>query len=174
MVCIAKGGVCWLKWGSFKTLRWDMVAKGSFCGLEVYLEFLTQDSYSHCYLFKCLENPFSFCTWAKERPNTDKLNGKIHGSVYLQSPQGHQDFIQIVLLPLFAWLQITITWWHLVIALPYRLKKNLWVGSSTALFYNSFYLVSYFSDAFYIFFFLDLKQFLGKCYFDRKGQWNES
>lgn len=29
------------KWGSFKTLQWDMVAKGSFCGLEFYLEFLT-------------------------------------------------------------------------------------------------------------------------------------
>lgn len=39
----AKGDVCWLKWGSFKTLQWDLVAKGSFCGLEVYLEFLTGD-----------------------------------------------------------------------------------------------------------------------------------
>lgn len=57
------------------------------------------DSYSYCYLLTCLEeNPFSFCKWAKERPNTGKLNGKIHWSLYLQSPQGHQDFIQIVFL----------------------------------------------------------------------------
>lgn len=35
-----------------------MVAKGSFCGLEAYWEFLTQGS-SYSYLLKCLANPFS-------------------------------------------------------------------------------------------------------------------
>lgn len=151
MVCIAKGDVCWFKWGSFTTLQWDIVAQRVFLWLGG-LPGIPDTGQLLLLLCKCLENPFSFCTWAKERSNTEKLNGKIHWSMYLRSPQGHQDFIQIVPLPLFAWLQIHIAWWHLVIALPRKLKRKLWVGSSTALFSNSFYLVSYFSNAFYIFF----------------------
>lgn len=81
-----------------------MVAKGSFCGLEAYLEFLMQGSCS-C---NCL-NVWGLFLVAKNglrKEQGTKIERENKLTTCLENPGVHQDFVQMLLLHLYSWSQI--------------------------------------------------------------------
>lgn len=77
-----------------------MVAEGSFCGLEAYLEFLTQEGCScSCLnvweLFLVAENGLR-----KEQGTKIERENKV--TTYLESTGVHQDFVQMLPIHLYS------------------------------------------------------------------------